>query len=946
MNSNNDSKTGSSRRRWRALLLATAMTAIGAAQAADPLATRYYEDAVARFNNDDPKGALIQLKNALQRDPGQLSAKILLGRVHLTLDDPVAAEEELVQAQKLGADPLLVAGPLAKARNALGKYELNLESIIPTRFPRSQQPDLWEQLGIARLETDDPAGATIAFQEALQIDPTHVGAKLGLAKIPLKQKKFAETSRLVDDILSVAPDNAEAWFVKGSATHALGQFDEASKAYNRAHSLDPNHQQAALGEATAILESGDAARAVALLEPLERKFPAVATIPYLRSEALKALNRTADADAARAKASSLISAYSSADVSNRGADLLLYGTIAFEGGQLETAYQFLSAYVDGHSGDAQGRKLLGRILLAMGKPNDAQRVLLRLSANNQADAEALALLGDAHMQSGDEVAAERYYRDALENYNGGPALVRRLGMTQFYSGQRDQALQTLESLVEQTSGAAKADSSLLLGMLYYSENRFNEAGGVADRLVKESPDNLTARNLQALVAVARGDSAQGRSILESILAKDPTFRPARYNLIKLDVAEGRTQQAGAAFAELLATDPNDTRALLEAARFALKQNNARLAIQHLEKLHELEPNNVLGNIELINTYLAVGDTASAATKAAALNRAVPNDYLVTETLARVQLAEDDKTGATITLGDVARFAGEDVERLMHTARLFIVADDADAAAWVLSKVLAVDPDAHFARNELATVYFRQRKLADAEAEAQAVLQRDAKNAHAMALLGDIRLAQQKPAEAVGYYKKAREIQDSPQLVISQHRGLIRSGKESDALKVLSDWNAQHPGVAAVVRVLARHQMLRGDQKAALALHEELVDLTPDDPIAWSSLADALSTYDTERALKAATKAYELAPDNPAVLDTLGWTLTQLGELERGLAHLRDALARNGRSPTIRYHLAVALQEYGNASAARREYENALRMSDDFPERAEAEARLNALQATK
>jgi tetratricopeptide (TPR) repeat protein len=90
----------------------------------------------------------------------------------------------------------------------------------------------------------------------------------------------------------------------------------------------------------------------------------------------------------------------------------------------------------------------------------------------------------------------------------------------------------------------------------------------------------------------------------------------------------------------------------------------------------------------------------------------------------------------------------------------------------------------------------------------------------------------------------------------------------------------------------------------------------------------------------------LVPDNAAVLDTLGWILVQLGELERGLGYLREAVARDSRSPTHRYHLAVALEEYGNADEARRELERALEIGRPFPERAEALERLERLGATK
>ena len=128
-----------------------------AALAADPLAVRYYEDAVSRFNAGDAKGALIQLKMPCSAT-GQLSAKILTGRTYLALGEPRLAEEELLQAQKLGADRCLSL-PLARARNEMGKYDENIHDIVPIQFPRAQQPDLWVELGLARLYKNDPDGA-------------------------------------------------------------------------------------------------------------------------------------------------------------------------------------------------------------------------------------------------------------------------------------------------------------------------------------------------------------------------------------------------------------------------------------------------------------------------------------------------------------------------------------------------------------------------------------------------------------------------------------------------------------------------------------------------------------------------------------------------------------------------------------------------------------------
>jgi Flp pilus assembly protein TadD len=50
-------------------------------------------------------------------------------------------------------------------------------------------------------------------------------------------------------------------------------------------------------------------------------------------------------------------------------------------------------------------------------------------------------------------------------------------------------------------------------------------------------------------------------------------------------------------------------------------------------------------------------------------------------------------------------------------------------------------------------------------------------------------------------------------------------------------------------------------------------------------------------------------------------------LEKGLAFLREAVARRGGSAVIRYHLGVALQEYGSRAEARRQLAQALAMND-------------------
>jgi len=61
------------------------------------------------------------------------------------------------------------------------------------------------------------------------------------------------------------------------------------------------------------------------------------------------------------------------------------------------------------------------------------------------------------------------------------------------------------------------------------------------------------------------------------------------------------------------------------------------------------------------------------------------------------------------------------------------------------------------------------------------------------------------------------------------------------------------------------------------------------------------------ALAVAERAYQLAPSDANVADTLGWALVEAGQVEKGLRYLREAQVRSPENPEIRDHLTEALK---------------------------------------
>ena len=157
------------------------------------------------------------------------------------------------------------------------------------------------------------------------------------------------------------------------------------------------------------------------------------------------------------------------------------------------------------------------------------------------------------------------------------------------------------------------------------------------------------------------------------------------------------------------------------------------------------------------------------------------------------------------------------------------------------------------------------------------------------------------------------------------------GKLDDARKRLSAVVSSHPDNITAHLLLAQFETTTGKIPAAIEQYRKVVALDSTDALAFNSLAYLLAqSKQPDEALKYAQKAKELAPDNPAVDDTLGWIYYQQGSYPLAVVHLEAATARDG--PAVRkYHLAMAYLKAGKPERGRQTLDAALRMDPKLPE---------------
>jgi Flp pilus assembly protein TadD len=177
--------------------------------------------------------------------------------------------------------------------------------------------------------------------------------------------------------------------------------------------------------------------------------------------------------------------------------------------------------------------------------------------------------------------------------------------------------------------------------------------------------------------------------------------------------------------------------------------------------------------------------------------------------------------------------------------------------------------------------------------------------------------------------------------------LHNAGDDQAALSTLRDLAERYPESPEVALRLGMALEQGGDLAAAREQYARAASVNRPSPIALNNLAYLLAGDAARRplAIAHARRAVALAPRSGDLLDTLGWLLYLEGQVEEAATVLARAAAALPAQPTIRYHLALALDAQGEAARAANHLDIALLSSAArFPEREAAKALLERLRA--
>jgi tetratricopeptide (TPR) repeat protein len=160
------------------------------------------------------------------------------------------------------------------------------------------------------------------------------------------------------------------------------------------------------------------------------------------------------------------------------------------------------------------------------------------------------------------------------------------------------------------------------------------------------------------------------------------------------------------------------------------------------------------------------------------------------------------------------------------ARLGRLAD----AEVALQTALRLDPRFIPALVNLADLFRAQGRETDGERALEQALQLAPDNAEALHALGLLRVRQGRHSEAADFLRQAAQGRpDSTRFAYVYAIALHSTGASSQAITVLEDAQRQRPANRDVLSALVTYLQERGDSKAALRYAEQLATLLPGDP---------------------------------------------------------------------------------------------------------------------
>jgi Flp pilus assembly protein TadD len=464
-------------------------------------------------------------------------------------------------------------------------------------------------------------------------------------------------------------------------------------------------------------------------------------------------------------------------------------------------------------------------------------------------------------------------------------------------------------------------------------NDWNQAAVAAERWLTLAPGSVPAHQILLGAQLRRGEVDAAVDAFDRLQALSGQDREqAMQGMTAQLMREEDSAYALAVAAELARRYPDSAAAQLAHARLALEADQRGIALEAADRALALAPN--LGEAALLRARALAGlgrsDEAFAGLDAA-IQRA-PDDLSLRLGHARLLVENGRFDSAEQAFADTHALAPKRADVTFSLALLALEARRLAAAETYLDKLLELGQQTDEAHYYLGRIHDSRRQFDEAighylqVGKGQYQLDAAVRRAELLAQSGDL-----DGGRALLSELRLRYPEDEQQLrfVLAEGRMLRESGAHAEAYEVFSGGLERFPADAELLyaRALAADKLGRGDRFEADL--QAIIEREPDNGHALNALGYWLADRgvrldEAERYLR---RAIELLPDDPAVIDSMGWLRFRQGQMQPAEDLLRRAYGLY-EDPEIAAHLGQVLWSTGRREEARALWQSALEQAPE------------------
>jgi putative PEP-CTERM system TPR-repeat lipoprotein len=638
---------------FQALLLARAKDFAGADTAltkyssAFPSFPRgYYLLAIVKLQLKQYEQAQAAIASYLAAVPNDVGGERVQAEVLLKKGDASGAADVL---EKLTAEKPDDAESLAMLGEAYMQMRRSQQAIDAFDRASKLEPDnaaVLRGLALNHLSAGQNAQGTTELERALQLAPNDSTTGVALTLDYVRQRKFDQAAKLVDDMRKRDPKDTIAANMAGMVELARGNLTEAETAYAAVEKQFPDYLPTKLQLAYIYSAEGEPDKARAEYQAVLDKDP-------VNVAALQNLSRMLVLDKHMDQAIDLWQKAHRRDGDNIPVALgLIQGYIAKK---------------DFDSGLAVVRDMQVRL------PNEARLYAMR---------------AELELQKGSPEAAVVSLQRLTELQPQDPASRRDLAIAQEKAGDLPAAIVTIGEArkLDPTNIGLAAEEVRLLG-----RRNVDDGIAAAQRLAQQMPDDPAAEALEGDYLASIKRPADSHAAYLRAFKAHPSLILAQ-RIAAADVRDGKPADGAKTLTDWMTAHPTDQAARYAVANFALGQRDWAMAKTYYEALAKDHPDDplILNNLAVI--YQRENDMPRAAELAQKAHTALPQNAAITDTLGWVLINKDKSPAALKYLQQAHDESPNDLDIQYHLAFALDLNGKKDAATDLLKQAVAAGRD--------------------------------------------------------------------------------------------------------------------------------------------------------------------------------------------------------------------------------------------------------------